>query len=112
METEQKVLYEDNLLKIVCRGIEEHEVLINEGNGDWVPYILQRGLLKEFSRNPPEKVQRGIYNASPLLWDHLNRRKISLERITRIFTQARNTELEEEVSYFINECNRAKGLIE
>jgi len=112
MSTEQRILYKDNLLKIVCRDSEEHEGLINEGDGYWVSYILQRGLLKEFSIDSPGNVQRKLYNATPFLLDSLNRKDISSEKITRIFAQARINELEEEVSYFIDNYNRAEGLIE
>ena len=114
MSEDQRILYEDDSLKVTYRNSEEHEFLINEGTDqkEWVPYILYRGFLKEFSRNSPEYVQRKIYNANPFLWDHLSRKNISSEKIVRVLAQSRINELEEEVSYFIDQYNRAKELIE
>jgi len=111
MSAEQKILREDERLKVMCRGSEEHDFLINE-DGEWISYLLQHGLLKQFSRSSPRDVEGGIYNANPSLHSHLSLKEISFEYVTRFLAQARNTELEEEVSYFIDKYNRERGLIE
>jgi hypothetical protein len=110
MNAEQRMLKEDEKLKILERDIEEHDFLIKDGD-EWAYYLLQHGLLKQFSKGTPKEVEQWIYNSNPSLYNKLLKKDISFEYVTRFLAQARISELEKEVDYFIDESNRVKGLI-
>lgn len=93
------------------RSPEEHELFIDE-EGEFVSFILPRGYVKEYSRKTSDEIWKNLFSTNQNLAAYLIDRDISWERFARVLSHTRINELEDEVSYFIEEYNRSKELIE
>ena len=74
--------------------------------------MLPRGVLREAATSDLDHVRSMFETLSGGMTHHyLQTKGISFERFARALSQARIQELEDEVGYYVDEVNRAKGLI-
>ncbi|MBI2628938.1 hypothetical protein HYW74_02555 [Candidatus Pacearchaeota archaeon] len=121
METQRGVLYEDDRLKVTYLhspepgeqakiiSAEDHELWIKLDGNEWGNYIIPRGILDEIATTKGLKKIERIFNTfNPDLMHHLRNQRLTTADVALAMAQAKISELEYKVDYFIDEARRAR----